>query len=87
MSLIVVKNDRSFKIEENVYHAEKAFVVKSIVNWCTRQREKGLIGEAEINNYLHLLKQYLDGKVIIFWSDSDHPMFTKVVKKERNEKR
>lgn len=79
------KNDQSFKIEENIYYAEKAFVVKSVVNWCVEQREMGLVGEKEVNNYLELIKQYLDGKIIIFWSEKDHPMFTKVAERGLNE--
>jgi hypothetical protein len=56
--------DPDFKQEGNVIFAEKAFVVRSIVDWCSKSKR---LSSNEVRAYLSLIHKFLKGDIHLFW--------------------
>ena len=56
--------DPDFKQEGNVIFAEKAFVVRSVVDWCSKTERLSI---NEIKAYLTLIHKFLKGDIHLFW--------------------
>ena len=56
--------DPTFKQEGNVIFAEKAFVVRSVVDWCSKTERLSI---NEIKAYLTLIHKFLKGDIHLFW--------------------
>lgn len=67
MSLI--KEGKHFYYDGNVFHAEKAFVVYSVVKWVVAQAKEGEFDESQVKNYLNVVSAYLKGDIEIFWEE------------------
>ena len=60
--------DRRFcYVKNGVYHAKRAFVIHSVLNWCLREKQNGNLTEAETLKYFRLLNQYLSDEIDIQW--------------------
>ena len=80
----LLQNDETFDKYDNVYYAEKAFVIKSIVDWCTKKSNTGELKDSQVQSYISLIRQYLKGEIILFWTDDDQLGYT-VIKKKGNQ--
>jgi hypothetical protein len=78
------RNDETFCVEDNVHHATRAFIIRSIIDWCSEKRESGEMSEDQVEKYMKLIHEYLKNKVILFWMDDSRLGYT-VVKKKGNE--
>jgi hypothetical protein len=67
MSLI--KEGKHFYYDGNVFHAEKAFVVYSVVKWVVERAKEGEFDESQVKNYLNAISSYLRGDISIFWEE------------------
>ena len=67
MSLI--KEGKHFYYDGNVFHAEKAFVVYSVVKWVVEQAKSGEFDDSQVKNYLNVVSAYLKGDIEIFWEE------------------
>ena len=62
--------DRRFcYVKQGVYHAEKAFVINSVLRFCLTKRLGKMMTESEILGHFKKLNLYLDNKVEIKWQD------------------
>jgi len=59
--------DKAFYKENNVFYAEKAFVISSVVQTYNRLLAKRTIGEKQFLGCMELLVLYVNNKVDIYW--------------------
>ena len=71
----LLEMDYSFHQRENVYHAEKAFLVNSIINWGIKKRAKGKFSLQELKYYVTLVQGFIEGEYDLSWENG------KIVKK------
>ena len=53
--------------EVNVIYAEKAFMIRSVIDWCFEQKEAGQISNNQVQVYVQMINDFVQGKVILFW--------------------
>ena len=53
--------------EENVVHAERAFIANSVVNWCAEKRRRRVFTRKQIEHLMHILRKYLKGGLDLYW--------------------
>jgi hypothetical protein len=54
---------------DNVYHAQKAFMVNSVLQWVLRKVDSGEYGSGEVSFYLDSMSDYIDDKIKVYWSE------------------
>jgi len=75
--------DSTFFVEGNVYHAEKAFVIKSILEWCSSGKDADKLSINEVKAYLSLVHQFVKGEIKLFWLN-DTVTYTKIVRRKQD---
>ena len=65
----LVENDKEYRIEGNIFYAEKAFMVRSLVTWCLDKREIGHFDEKSFESCLSLVDRYVRNEVELEWQD------------------
>ena len=65
----LIKEGKHFFYEGNVFHAEKAFVIYSVVKWVVTNAKNGEFDEEQVKNYLNAISSYLEGGIDIFWEN------------------
>ena len=73
----LMEDKRFCYVHRGVYHAKKAFVTHSVLNWCIRERRKGTLTESETLKYFRLLNQYLSEEIDIKWKSGKIVTFSK----------
>ena len=63
------KYDTSYNVEGNVYYARKAFVVRSVINWCLSERQDGNIDEEEFARCAYMIDRYIRNEIKLFWKN------------------
>jgi hypothetical protein len=79
-----LKEENAVYLEDNVYYAEKAFVVNSIIQWCIKQKNKKQLTGKQIDKYFRSLVHFLRGTLDLWWEDDIIKVRT--IKKSTNEK-
>ena len=75
--------DSTFFVEGNVYHAKKAFIVKSILQWCSTGKDAERLSINEVKAYLSLIHKYVKGEINLFWLN-DTITYTKIVRRKQD---
>ena len=65
----IIREGNYFYYEDNVFHAEKLFVVNSVIVWVVERAKSGEFDSAQVKNYLNAIASYLSGKLDIFWDN------------------
>lgn len=65
----IIREGKYFYYEDNVFMAEKLFVVSSVVHWVVEKAKSGEFDSAQVRNYLNVVASYLNGKIEIFWEN------------------
>lgn len=65
----IIREGKYFYYEDNVFMAEKLFVVNSVVHWVVKKAKSGEFDSAQVRNYLNVVASYLNGKIEIFWDN------------------
>ena len=73
--------DPTFMIKDNVYHARKAFIVKSILEWCSTGKDADKLSINEVKAYLSLIHQFVKGEINLFWLN-DTVTYTKIIRSD-----
>lgn len=73
----LMQDKRFCYVQRGVYHAKRAFVIHSVLNWCIRERRKGTLTESETLRYFKLLNQYLGDEIDIQWKSGKIVTFSK----------
>ena len=61
------ESGKALTVEENVIYAEKAFMIRSVIDWCFEQKEAGQISNNQVQVYVQMINDFVQGKVILFW--------------------
>ena len=55
---------------ENIFHAEKAFVVNSVLAWCVKKCDDGEYTTQDVRFYFDSIDQYIRGELSISWDEN-----------------
>lgn len=64
-----IANEHLIRRDGNVCSMDKAFVVNSVLGWFLQQRSKNKITLTEMQYYVNLLQEYIDGRVDLSWNN------------------
>ena len=53
----------------NVYHAQKAFMVNSVLQWVLAKVDSGEYGSGDVSFYLDSMSDYINDKIRVYWSE------------------
>tara|TARA_R100000664_G_C2648268_1_gene70088 strand:+ start:222 stop:488 length:267 start_codon:yes stop_codon:yes gene_type:complete len=53
----------------NVFHAQKAFMVSSVLQWVLRKVDSGEYGSGDVSFYLDSMNDFIDNKIRIYWNE------------------
>lgn len=81
----LVESDEGFRSEGNIFYAEKAFMVKSVIDYCFARRKEGDLTDQEANRIMKLVYKYLRGEVIMFWMEEGVVGITPIKKGKKDE--
>ena len=63
------ENDPSYRIENNVIFAPKAFLINTVVQWCYYQLHTGKIQPNEMDFYLMSIEGFLQDNNRLSWDN------------------
>ena len=63
------KYDHSYGTMGNDYYATKAFVVRSVINWCVGEKQEGKISEEEFARCAYVVDKFIRDEIDLFWKD------------------
>ena len=53
----------------NVFHAQKAFMVNSVLQWVLYKVDTGEYGSGEVSFYLDSMSDFIDEKIKVYWTE------------------
>ena len=59
--------DKDYRVEDNVIHANKAFLVNTVIQWCLDQVNTKKMSPGEMEFYLQAISSFLEGQTSIYW--------------------
>lgn len=62
--------DPTFRQEGNIFYAEKAFMINTVIKWCLNQIKTEKMHPGEMGFYLDTIVSYAQGKSEIKWDES-----------------
>ena len=62
--------DPTFRQEGNIFYAEKAFIINTVIKWCLNQIEIKKMHPGEMGFYLDTIVSYAQGKSGIEWDEN-----------------
>jgi len=77
----LAENDKNYRKQGNIYFAEKAFLVKSVIDSCIQRRKEGTLTDSEASVITSALARYLKDEVIMFWLEDGIVGITEIKKK------
>tara|TARA_R110000796_G_scaffold23142_1_gene66630 strand:+ start:43 stop:297 length:255 start_codon:yes stop_codon:yes gene_type:complete len=66
------EHDHTYRVEDNVIFAPKAFIVNSIIQWCYYSLDIKRMQPNEMDFYLQSLSSFLEDKSDIYWDEDDN---------------
>ena len=63
------EHDPSYRVEDNVVFAPKAFIINTIVQWCYNQLQAKKIKANEMDFYLMSIESFLQDKANVSWDE------------------
>ena len=53
----------------NVYHAQKAFMVNSVLQWVLAKVDTGEYASGDVSFYLDSMSDYINDKIRVYWNE------------------
>lgn len=76
----LIADGKHFYHEGNVFHAEKLFIISSVISWVVDMAKAGEFDQSQVRNYLNVISSFLNGSIDdIFWENG-----TLYVQKEKD---
>ena len=63
-----MKESGALYIMGNVFHAQKAFIVSSVLQWVLKKVDSGEYGSGEVSFYLDSMNDFIDEKIKVYWT-------------------
>ena len=54
---------------DNIHHAQKAFMVNSVLQWVLAKVDLGEYGSGDVSFYLDSMNDYINDKIRVYWSE------------------
>lgn len=67
----LIKNREILKQDDNIYYADKLFIINSVVEWIQSRVRKDSITRSQLRNYASIIQNYLDNKLGLHWEGDD----------------
>ena len=64
------ENDEAFFSDNNIIWAEKAFMVRAVIDWCLEKKRDGELDEVAFNSFIKVVDKYIKDEVDIEWEDN-----------------
>ena len=62
-------HDPSYRVEDNVVFASKAFIINTVIQWCYNQLETKKMQTNEMEFYLMSIQGFIDGNTNLSWDE------------------
>ena len=62
-------HDPSYRVEDNVVFAPKAFIINTVIQWCYNQLETNKIQQNEMDFYLMSIEGFLKEESNLSWDE------------------
>ena len=62
--------DPTFRQEGNIFYAEKAFMINTVIKWCFNKIETGAMKANEMSFYLDAIVSYAQGNSGMRWDEN-----------------
>jgi len=66
--LTYLKESGALSQSGNVYDAEKAFTINTVLLWCLRQVDEGKFDYNDVTFYMQSMNDFVEGNVNVYWS-------------------
>ena len=53
----------------NIHHAQKAFMVNSVLQWVLAKVDLGEYGSGDVSFYLDSMSDYINDKIRVYWNE------------------
>ena len=63
------ENDEAFFADDNIIWAEKAFMVRAVIDWCLEKKKDGEFDEIAFDSFIKIVDRYIRDEVDIEWED------------------
>ena len=63
-----LKESGAIHIIGNVHHAQKAFMVNSVLQWVLAKVDTGEYGSGDVSFYLDSMNDYINDKIRVYWN-------------------
>ena len=67
--LTYLKQSGAFHTIGNLCHAQKAFVINSVLKWVLDKVDTGEYSYNDVTFYLESMNDFLDGNLRVYWSE------------------
>ena len=65
-------HDPTFRVEDNVVYAPKAFLVNTVIQWCYHQINTKKMQPNEMDFYLMSIEGFLQDSNNLYWDEDDN---------------
>jgi len=66
--LTYLKESGALHSIDNTCHAQKAFIINSVLHWVLNKVDTGEYSAGDVSFYLDSMNDFLDGKLRVYWS-------------------
>ena len=66
------ENDLTYRMENNVIFAPKAFLINTVIQWCYHQLQTKKMKPNEMEYYLMSIEGFLLGNNDLYWDENDN---------------
>jgi len=63
------ENDEAFFKDDNIIWAEKAFMVRAVIDWCLEKKKSGELDEIAFDSFIKVVDKYIKDEVDIEWEN------------------
>lgn len=53
----------------NIHHAQKAFVINTVLQWVLRKVDSGEYDASDVTFYIQSMNDFLDDNLSVYWSE------------------
>ena len=83
-AVFILAGDAAFQVEDNVYHAPRAFVAHSVLKYYINLANEGEVSFIEFSRLLTIINQHLREEIDLYW-DGDIVNVTSNIKHKKRD--